>query len=162
MRCSFTGFPYKLGFSTQRDNVTVVGRSLVGRRFARLEACFCWTLFVFSVSVQSTQTKAPCKTRDLKKSRVDSLNVTRKTTQRAARMPWHRARSRMRSTHSELWWTGKSDPRSVPATIPWCPDKGRKFRTHGTKSVVSQHMTVCTPMGPLFFRLIHTMYKCVV
>ena len=34
--------------------------------FGRLETCFYWLRFVFFVPVRLTQTKAPCKTRELK------------------------------------------------------------------------------------------------
>ena len=54
----------------------------------------------------------------------------------------HRARSRVRYTHSEPWRTEKTDPRSVPAATPRCPDKRRKFKVQGRKYVVSQNIRI--------------------
>ena len=88
------------------------------------EACFLLVAVRFFVSVRPTQTKASSK-------------VTFKTKQRAAvGVPGHRARSRVRCTHSGPLRKEKGYLRSVPATTPRCPDNRRKFRVHGRKSVV--------------------------
>ena len=88
--------------------------------------------------------------------------VTFKTKQRAAvGLPGHRARSRVRCTHSEPWRKKKRDSRSVPATTPRCLYNRRKFRVHGRKSVASQNIVITPPvvlMDAGFFPL-HTMYK---
>ena len=88
--------------------------------------------------------EAPYKTHELKNlARIAEKLLTFKTKQRAAvEVPEHRARSRVRCTHSDPWRKEKRDPRSVPATTPRCPDNRQKFRVHGRKSVVSQNIMI--------------------
>ena len=84
-----------------------------------------------------------------------------KTTQRAAGMPWRKARSFVRCTHNKLWRTREIDPQSVPATTSRYLDNRRKFRVYGTKSVVFQNiMFTAVLLWTCFFRLIHIEAYC--
>ena len=75
-----------------------------------------------------------------------------KTTQRAAGIPWRKARSFVRCTHNKLWRTREIDPQSVPATTSRYLDNRRKFNGLRYKiCCVSKHdVYCCTSVDPFF------------